>query len=259
MDLLRLKQAARSGERLISEELDRLAPVYGAKVLDNLLLHVEPGITARLGHVLVDRFGVLIIDARAAEGASVTGSESERRWQARYADGEVHEFQNPLMRSREHETVVRQALRETGNWFGPDYVRSAFVISGADLSGLTLDPRARARVVDVSEIETLLNERQHAVPAAGPLSDSQVSGLAGLFRGLDHSGDPWALQARAESLLQELVPERYAMLMHREKPKVEHADHGTTYCWEYLGDEALVANVSVTVDRTGQLLGLQGA
>lgn len=259
MDVLRIGQAARTGERLVSEELERLAPTYGAKVLDNLLLHVEPGITARLGHVIVDRFGALIIDARMAGGAAVIGSEAERRWKARLPDGQTHEFTNPLVRSREHETVVRQALRETGNWFGPDYVRSAVVFSDADLSGLTLDSRARAHVFDVSEVETLLRERPHTAPSAGALLDAQVAGLAGLFRGLDHTGDPWALQAHAESLLEELMPDRHALLMHREKPKVEHADHGTTYHWEYLGGDALVSKVSITVDRTGQLLGLQEA
>ena len=259
MDAVRIGQAARAGERLLSEELERLAPTYGAKVLNNLLLHVEPGITARLGHVIVDRFGALIIDARVAEGAVVIGSEAERRWKARHPDGQTHEFVNPLVRSREHETVVRQALRETGNWFGPDYVRSAVVFSDADLSELTLDPRARAHVLDVSEVDTLLRERPHTAPHGGSLSDSQVAGLAGLFRGLDHSGDPWALQAHAETLLHELMPERHALLMHREKPQVEHVDHGITYHWECLGGDALVGKVSITVDRTGQLLGLHGA
>lgn len=254
MDFERAHQAAELGERLVSQELDRIAPDYGARVIANLLLMVEPGITARLAHVVVDRFGALIVDARVGNGAQITGSDGEREWRAQHADGRAFTFPNPLARNREHETVVRQALRETGNWFGPDYVKSAVVFGGADLSGLALDPRTRSRIVDVAEVETLLRERQHSAPAGCHLSDGQIAGLAGLFRGLDHSGDARVLQRHAEHVLKELAPEKHALLMNAEKPAVAEVPAGTKFTWEYLCSSALVNTLSLTLDASGRLV-----
>ncbi|MRR13753.1 NERD domain-containing protein, partial [bacterium] len=197
MDFPRAERAVDLGERLVSQELNRIAPTYGARVLDNLLLRVEPGITARLDHVVVDQHGALIVNVKAADGAKVIGNDVQRHWEARHPDGRAERFLNPVARNREHETVVRQALRETGNWFGPDYVKSAVVFGGADLTSLALDTRTRTRVVNLSDFETLIRERHQTAPSTGTLSDGQVAGLAGLFRGLDHSGDRAVLQRHA--------------------------------------------------------------
>lgn len=253
MDSERVEKAVDLGERLVTQELNRVAPTYGAKVLDSLLLMVEPGITARLDHVIVDKHGALIVNVKGGDGARVFGNDVQKRWEAHHPNGFAETFQNPVARNREHETVVRQALRETGNWFGADYVKSAVVFGGADLSNLALDSRTRARVVNLSDFETLLHDR-HQQPGAGGLSDHQIAGLAGLFRGLDHSGDPEVLQRHADLVLQHVAPEQHALLMNREKPRVTEVPGGTMFTWDVFCPEALVSTVSVTLDPSGKMV-----
>jgi hypothetical protein len=145
--------------------------------------------TAQLDHVVVDRYGVLIIESKVRRGATIKGSDVQKQWTACYPGRRNASFQNPLAQNREHENAVRQALRNAGSPLDPDFVKSAVVFAEADLTQLELDSLARLRVVDISGVGGLIESRHDFAVNSGGLSDADVAALAGLFRGLDRSGD----------------------------------------------------------------------
>lgn len=198
VDFEHAKEIGDEGEQLVAAELERLAPAYGMTVLHDVLLS-NGRITAQLDHVVVDRYGVLILESKVRRGALIKGNDVEKRWTACYPGRQNKPFQNPLAQNREHENAVRKALRNAGSPLSPDYVKSAVVIVGANLSQLDLDSLSRARVVDIGEVEDLIRQRHDFSLNAGDLGTDQVASLAGLIRGLNRSGDAEVAERHAFS------------------------------------------------------------
>lgn len=196
VDFHEAKRIGAEGERLVAAELERIAPQYGLTVLNDLLLKVGP-MTAQLDHVLIDRFGVLIIESKVRRGATIKGSDVQKQWTACYPGSRNVTFQNPLVQNREHENAVRQALRQAGNALNPDFVKSAVVFAEADLSQLELDSLARSRVAGLDGVEGLIRARHDFAVNDGSLSGADVASLAGLFRGLDRSADEGVVEQHA--------------------------------------------------------------
>ena len=196
MDFTEAKQIGDQGERLVAAELERIASQYGLTVLNDLLLKVGP-MTAQLDHVVIDRYGVLIIESKVRRGALLRGSDVEKKWTACYPGRRNVSFQNPLAQNRQHESLVRQALKQAGNPLNPDFVKSAVVFAEADLSQLELDSLGRSRVVDLGGVEGLIKARHDFAVNDGSLAEADVAALAGLFRGLDRSGDAGVVEQHA--------------------------------------------------------------
>lgn len=189
MDFSEAKQVGDEGERLVAAELERIAAQYGLTALNDLLLEVRP-MTAQLDHLVIDRYGVLIIESKVRRGALIRGSDVQKKWTACYPGRTNVSFQNPLAQNREHENLVRQVLKQAGSPLDPDFVKSAVVFAEADLSHLELDRLAQSRVVDLAGVEGLIKARHDFAVNGGDLSETDVATLAGLFRGLDRSNDP---------------------------------------------------------------------
>lgn len=196
MEFERAKLLGDVGEQEVARELARLAPQYGMSVINDVLLKVGP-MTAQLDHIIVDRFGLLILESKVRRGAHIKGNHVEKRWTACYDRGKNKTFQNPLAQNREHENALMRALSDAGQPLPPDYIKSAVVFVGADLSGLQLDALARARVVDVSELEQLMKARHDFALNAGDLGESRISEIVALITGLDRSGDPRVVEEHA--------------------------------------------------------------
>lgn len=196
MEFERAKSVGDVGEQEVARELARLAPQYGMSVINDVLLKVGP-MTAQLDHVIVDRFGVLILESKVRRGAHIKGNHVEKRWTACYDRGKNKAFQNPLAQNREHENALFRALSDAGQPLPPDYIKSAVVFVGADLSGLQLDALAKARVVDVAELEHLIKARHDFALNAGDLDESRIREIAGLITGLDRSRDPRVVEEHA--------------------------------------------------------------
>lgn len=192
----RAKSVGELGERRVAEELARLAPRYGMHVINDVLLKVG-SMTAQLDHVVVDRFGVLILESKVRRGAYIKGNHVEKKWTACYGRGKNKAFQNPLAQNREHENALLQALGTVGKPLSPDYVKSAVVFVGADLSGLQLDALARARVIDVSALAHLIETRHAFALNPGDLDEGDIREIAGLIAGLDRSRDPEVVEQHA--------------------------------------------------------------
>ncbi|MHB1341364.1 MAG: nuclease-related domain-containing protein [Coriobacteriia bacterium] len=196
MDYKQAKRRGDEGEQLVAAELARIAPLYGLTVLNGLLLQVGP-MTAQLDHVVIDRFGVLIIESKVRNSAVLRGNDLQKHWTAVYPGGRAAKMQNPLAQNREHENAVRQALRDAGNPLDPDFVKSAVVIVGADLVRLELDSLARMRVVDIVDLEGLIRRRHDFALNSGAMDIVAIAAVAGTLRGLDRSRDSIAAAKHA--------------------------------------------------------------
>lgn len=197
MDFERAKSIGDQGERAVAAELDRLASQYGAVVIHDVLLEVGP-MTAQIDHIVVDRYGVLIVESKVRGDALIKGNDRERQWTACYRNGKTASFQNPLRQNEEHENALRQALERGGREIDPDYVKSAVVFMGADLTQLKLDSLSRARIVDVADVPELMKRRHEFALNPGAMDGPGIADTAQMILRLDCSADPAVLKRHAD-------------------------------------------------------------
>jgi len=184
------------GEARVSQELARLSRRFEFEYIDDVYLAIA-GHTTQIDHVLVDRFGFLIIETKVRD-ALLKGSHNAKKWTACYKSGMKKSFPNPLDQNRVHEDFLRQAVQAHGFDVSPDYVKSAVVFVGARIDTLDLDATSSARVVDVSGIAGLLESR-HAFALNPGEWDAQIRERAmSALRDADESANPVARRAHAE-------------------------------------------------------------
>jgi hypothetical protein len=157
----------------ISAELKRLAPQYEFSVADNVVF-TRGLISAAVDHVVVDRWGVLIIDAELHEGASILGTDTDTKWTATFQGGQVTEFRNPLYLNTGNENLVKQALADAGVSLEPNEIRSAVVFAGADISRLSLVEVTAAKVKSVERVAEVFEARRTFPPNAGRLTGADI-------------------------------------------------------------------------------------
>lgn len=188
MDYESAKRVGDMGERQVAAELERLAPKYGLTILNDVLLR-SGKMTAQMDHVVVDRYGVLILESKVRNQAHIKGNHLEPKWTACYGHGRNKPFQNPIRQNDGHANAVFQALQRAGKQIDLDFVKGAVVMVGADISGLQLDSLAKAKVTTLQGLEGLIRLRHDFAVNAG-ISPEEVGLLAALIRRLDMSGDP---------------------------------------------------------------------
>ncbi|MDP2183829.1 MAG: nuclease-related domain-containing protein [Actinomycetota bacterium] len=192
MDFDAANAIGQQGEEAISRELQVLQQEYGLQFLHDVLI-LDCKQTAQIDHIVVDTYGVLVIEAKVRTGALILGTDVEKKWTACYPGKKHKSFQNPLAQNRQHEAVLRKALKECGEPVDADHVKSVVVFSGANTSELDLSTLERQRVIDVSELRRFFQQRHDfAITTALPEVE-QVRMLAAI-RGMDRSGDPDALR-----------------------------------------------------------------
>lgn len=192
----RAKQVGDEGERQVAEVLERIASQFGMQVLHNVLLKVGPE-TAQIDHIVVDRYGVLLVETKVRRGAMIRGRDVEHRWTACYPKVKPKVFQNPLQQNDQHAAVLRRILHAAGRPLDPDYVRSAIVFVGADISQLELDSLHRMRVMDLADLARYIQARHDFAINPGALDARAVAALANMIRELDMSGDAEVERAHA--------------------------------------------------------------
>lgn len=197
MDYDRAKRTGDAGEQIVAGELDRLAPQHGLTIVRGLLLHQSWG-TSQIDFAVVDRFGVLVLECKVRNGALIRGRDTDNQWTACYPRSRNHKFQNPLLQARSQEGALRQVLEKAGSGLGSDYIRSAVVFSGADISELDLDSLARARVVTVEQLSDLMQRRHSFSVNLGDLSAADIATLVGTLQGMNRTADPVAERAHAD-------------------------------------------------------------
>ncbi|HEY3318521.1 MAG TPA: nuclease-related domain-containing protein [Coriobacteriia bacterium] len=196
----------KDAEQEVQRELIRLAPRFGFHHLTRLLIAFPWG-TSQLDHVLVDRYGVLVLETKLRRNAVVLGRDVENRWTAHYpATKKNYSLENPLRQNAEHENALRQALRDKGLRLKPDFVNSAVVFVGAKSLKLEMHEINAMKVVRLEQLEKLLARRNDFVINKGDLSRSDVSRLLVALCELDCSGRPQVAR-RHEQYLRERFQE----------------------------------------------------
>ncbi len=185
MEFNRARRIGDHGEQQVSERLRTLAPRYGFEYRDKVLLS-RGKVTAECDHILVDRFGILIIETKV-RNAAILGTSTDKTWTAMY-HGKNKTFQNPLLQNMQHQSIVRQVLSDAGEALSPDQVRRAVVFVGADLSRLELEAADKYRVKEIRHIEQILSGRDSFPPNNGCLGPSDVTRIAALIDRLNRTG-----------------------------------------------------------------------
>ncbi len=157
----------------IAAELHRLAPHYEFSTARNVIF-TRGLISAVVDHVVVDRWGVLVIDAETHAGATILGTDTDTKWTATFAGGQVAEFRNPLHLNAGNENLVKQALTDAGVSLEPNEIRSAVVFAGADISRLSLVEVSAAKVKTAETIGEIFEARRAFPPSSGRLSGADI-------------------------------------------------------------------------------------
>jgi hypothetical protein len=181
-----------SAEPAFADALETLRLQAGFSVLHRLLLgHEQNGRreTARISEVVVDEFGVWVIDVLSPRRAVIHGRYSDRTWSARYPEGRTEILTNPIRENDRHVGLMHELLREAGWGVTLDQVRGIVVFAGADLSELHLDSVNAARVTGVAGLGERYAARR-ASAAVGDLPAEQVARLTQTVAELDRSNDP---------------------------------------------------------------------
>lgn len=187
------------GERRVEEVLSSEAPILGYQLLNNILL-VDDQTTSQLDHVLVDRFGVVVVETKNY-GALIRGKSGDKFWTACYKGRRREHFLNPLRQNDRHREMLHRVLGAYGRNLPPRYVHNLVVFAGGNIEHLKLDDADKLRVVPASEVVDYLRARcWDFQPNPGDLDADQVNGLVSLIRAADQSGNADAVGAHSDNV-----------------------------------------------------------
>jgi hypothetical protein len=178
------------GERRVAERLRAYCtenPPSG--FLSNVLIR-SGRMTAQLDHVLIDPYGILIVEVKVRNGR-IRGTADEKKWTAVYG-GMTKTFQNPLEQLRGQRNTLSKTLRGVSDPIDLDLIQGMVVFVDAGISALELDLHGRKHVTTVDRLAAALRERTTKEAAA--LTHVEVCRRYEQLRLLDQSADP-AVQA----------------------------------------------------------------
>lgn len=173
----------------IEETLNAVASRRGARVASGVRLDFGDCVQD-YPYILIDQFGLLVIDVQIWPGTRIKGSGDSKTWTAK-AEGTASErLPNPIHAGRRRLEILGDTLLACGRTIAPEYFSFLVVFAGADLSGISVSDDERVRVVDVAEVAERLDLRYDFAMNAGVIEPSEVEDLASLMRTLDRSDDP---------------------------------------------------------------------
>ena len=190
------------GERRVSDALASEAPALGYRLLNNLLL-LDDQTTAQIDHLIVDRFGILVVETKSYH-ALIRGKSTDKRWTACYPGSakKREQFLNPLLQNDRHREMVHRILGAHGLRYPAEYVQSLVVFAGGNLKALAVDDVDSMRVIPDSEIVDYLRARCGDFPPnPGALDAEQVANILSLFNSVNHAGNPEVEALHAENVL----------------------------------------------------------
>jgi len=189
-----------AGEMKVAVALSKLQPLYGFAVLHDVLIsthNVHP-VTAQLDHIVIDDFGIIILETKARTHALIKGTSADSTWTACYpGTRKNHTFSSPLRQNESHVSLLYQLLKTAHPGIHLDRVRSLVVFVDADVSRLELDSVSASRVTTVEGLPVWFADRNTFAPAQ-PMSTSERVDLMRAIVQLDRSGDQAAEQAHAD-------------------------------------------------------------
>jgi len=206
-----------AGDR--SESVDavvaRVAGANGARVVRDVLLDLTVT-TADYSFIVIDQYGLLIVDVEMWPGAVVLGASASKKWHARFAGAPKQSFANPLKENARRIDVLLEALLAFGRRIPRDYVTDLVVFVGAEIGSLALTDAEKARTTDAGGLEAALRARYDFAINSGAIETEEIKGLVSVLATINRF-DTREAQARHG---QGLKP-RWALPFSRRKPEVE--------------------------------------
>lgn len=185
------KRIGDTGEERVANALRVLRPTFGFDIIPDILIGTrskDASITAQLDHVVVDKFGVLIVETKVRRRASVRGTSVETKWTACYPGGKNYTFQNPISQNDQHVALLYQLLKQSMPELELERVRGLVVFVDADISKLDLDSVGEVRVTSSEALESWFAARQDFV-ITQPLSAQEQAALTAAVLSLDRTED----------------------------------------------------------------------
>ena len=189
------------GERRVGDSLRTEAAVLGYRLIDNLLL-IDDRTTAQLDHVIVDRFGILVVETKNYH-ALIKGKSDEQFWTACYSGKQRRRerFQNPLRQNDRHREMLHRVLGAFGTHLPPGYLQNLVVFAGGNISQINLDDADSMRVIPDREIVDYLRARCGDFPPnPGALDAEQVTDLISVLKSANQASNPDVIALHAENV-----------------------------------------------------------
>jgi hypothetical protein len=189
------------GERRVGDALRSESAALGSVVIDNILL-VDDRTTAQIDHLIVDRFGIVVVETKNYH-ASLRGKSADKRWTACYRGTQRRNetFLNPLRQNDRHREVLHHVLEASGRRLPTEYMQSLIVFAGGDIGKLKLDDHDRMRVVSDREVIEYLRARAGDFsPNPGALDAEQVRDLVSLLNSVNQAGSAAAQALHADNI-----------------------------------------------------------
>ena len=155
------------GERRVAEVLERLRPSLGFGLIHDVLLDFN-GHTTQIDHVLIDKFGLLIIETKSY-GAKLFGTSGDHNWTACYRDGNRRPLFNPLKQNDIHRTWLHRLLVQYQRGMPDKYVQSLIVFVRGEIDDLKLSEADQMRVASTDGLAEYVTTRYDLQPNEGQL------------------------------------------------------------------------------------------
>ena len=120
------------GERRVGDVLRAESAALGFRLIEDVLL-LDDTTTTQIDHLVVDRFGVLVVETKCYS-ALIKGRSGDSHWTACYRGrGRRRErFQNPLRQNDRHRQNLQKVLLAYGVRLPDNYLQSLVVFAGGD-------------------------------------------------------------------------------------------------------------------------------
>ncbi len=116
-------QGQNQGEAIVSRALQENFGTADYHLLNHVTLQLEDG-TTQIDHILISRFGILVIETKHFSGWIFANPDQPTWTQVLY--GRKSKFQNPIFQNRRHVRAVQQLL----DFLPPESIRPAVIFSG---------------------------------------------------------------------------------------------------------------------------------
>lgn len=181
----------------MAQQIDRLvrdaASAYRMRVVHDATLEVN-GESFRYDYVLMDRFGLLVLEVVAWPGHRLSGTGNKSQWKATRDGEKPVPFENPFIGNAAKLAALRQSVAIAGRRFADEYFTDLVVYVADDVSKLRLAGLEQMKFVEARSLTSELQARHDFAPNPGIIEASELDDLVSLFGVLDRTGSRAAVE-----------------------------------------------------------------
>lgn len=155
------------GEHRVAKILEDLRSTFGYGLIHDILLDFN-GTTSQIDHLLIDRFGILVIETKTY-GALLKGRSEDRYWTACYAGARHRRMYNPLLQNEGHRKWLGKLLFQHGRNLADKYAQSLIVFAEGETRTLDLSGIDPMRVISQDGLLDFIRARYDFEPNEGQL------------------------------------------------------------------------------------------